>query len=150
MEFPNHRLPLLSPSLSNPTNLHCCVAIRYCHLDIMALPPKLYQWLVGVFASLGSLTYGYDLGVIAQVIAAKSFVAKFGDDPAQIGAVVAVFTGGAFFGAMFAAPSGDMLGRKWTILIGAVIFLLGGALQTSAQNIAYMMAGRAIAGLGCV
>ncbi|KAF5013377.1 hypothetical protein FDECE_624 [Fusarium decemcellulare] len=114
----------------------------------MALPPKLYQWLVGVFASLGSLTYGYDLGVIAQVIAAKSFIGRFGDDPAEIGAVVSVFTGGAFFGAASAAPLGDKLGRKWTILIGAVIFLLGGALQTSAQNIAYMMAGRAISGLG--
>ena len=114
----------------------------------MALPPKLYQWLVGVFASLGSLTYGYDLGVIAQVIASKSFISRFGDDPAEIGAVVSVFTGGAFFGALTAAPSGDRLGRKWTILIGAIVFLLGGALQTSAQNIAYMMAGRAIAGLG--
>ncbi|PKS07779.1 hypothetical protein jhhlp_006387 [Lomentospora prolificans] len=114
----------------------------------MALPPKLYQWLVGVFASLGSLTYGYDLGVIAQVIAAKSFTSRFGDDPAKIGAVVSVFTGGAFFGALSAAPLGDKLGRKWAILIGAVVFLLGGALQTSAQNIAYMMAGRAIAGLG--
>ena len=39
----------------------------------MALSPKLYQFLVGVFASLGSLLYGYDLGVIAQVIASQSF-----------------------------------------------------------------------------
>lgn len=116
----------------------------------MAIPPKLYQWLVGVFASLGSLTYGYDLGVIAQVIASKNFTDQFGDDPAEIGAVVSVFTGGAFFGALCAAPSGDRLGRKWTILIGALVFLLGGALQTSAQNIAYMMAGRAISGLGYV
>jgi len=43
----------------------------------MALPPKWYQFLVGVFASLGSLLYGYDLGVIAQVIASHSFNAKF-------------------------------------------------------------------------
>ena len=39
----------------------------------MALSPKWYQFLVGVFASLGSLLYGYDLGVIAQVIASQSF-----------------------------------------------------------------------------
>jgi hypothetical protein len=43
----------------------------------MALPPKWYQFLVGVFASLGSLLYGYDLGVIAQVIASPSFNTKF-------------------------------------------------------------------------
>jgi len=41
------------------------------------LSPKVYQFLVGVFASLGSLLFGYDLGVIAQVIASQSFNTKF-------------------------------------------------------------------------
>jgi hypothetical protein len=31
--------------------------------------PTREQFLIGVFASLGSLLFGYDLGVIAQVIA---------------------------------------------------------------------------------
>lgn len=106
------------------------------------------QWLVGAFASLGSLTYGYDLGIIAQVIASPNFIDTFGDDPAEIGAVVSVFTGGAFFGACAGSPLADKLGRKITIMIGAIVFLIGGALQTAAQNIAYMMAGRAISGLG--
>jgi MFS family permease len=64
------------------------------------------------------------------------------------GAVVSVFTGGAFFGAAVAGPSGDALGRKWTIMIGAVVFCLGGALQTGAQALSYLYSGRAIAGLG--
>ncbi|SPO06333.1 related to sugar transport protein STP1 [Cephalotrichum gorgonifer] len=114
----------------------------------MALPPKWYQFLVSVFASLGSVTYGYDLGVIAQAIASPSFKAKFGANPDQIGAIVSVFTGGAFFGAFLAGPVGDKLGRKMTILIGAIIFLLGGSLQTGAMSINYMYAGRALAGAG--
>lgn len=61
---------------------------------------------------------------------------------------MSVFTGGAFFGAMFAGPAGDHLGRKLTILIGAVIFCLGGALQTGAQNLKYLYSGRALAGVG--
>lgn len=28
----------------------------------MVLSPKVYQFLVGVFASVGSILYGYDLG----------------------------------------------------------------------------------------
>jgi MFS family permease len=66
----------------------------------------------------------------------------------ETGAVVSVFTGGAFFGAALGGPMGDRLGRRWTILIGAVIFCLGGALQTGAQSLAYLYAGRSIAGLG--
>ncbi|KAH6845807.1 general substrate transporter [Chaetomium sp. MPI-CAGE-AT-0009] len=114
----------------------------------MALSPKWYQFLVGVFASLGSLLYGYDLGVIAQVIAAQSFKTKFSPSDNEEAAVVSVFTGGAFFGAMAAGPMGDKLGRRWTILLGALVFCLGGALQTGAQALSYLYSGRAIAGVG--
>ncbi|KAJ4984594.1 sugar transport protein [Stagonosporopsis vannaccii] len=114
----------------------------------MALPPKWYQFLVGLFASLGSLLYGYDLGVIAQVIASQSFKAEFKPKTNETGAVVSVFTGGAFFGAALAGWLGDKFGRRWTIFVGAIIFCLGGALQTGAQALSYLYSGRAIAGLG--
>ncbi|CZT17383.1 related to sugar transport protein STP1 [Ramularia collo-cygni] len=114
----------------------------------MALPPKWYQFLVSVFASLGSLLYGYDLGVIAGAVASENFVSTFKPTNAEVGAVVSVFTGGAFLGALFAGPTGDTLGRKKTILLGALVFILGGALQTGARGLSYLYAGRAIAGIG--
>ncbi|KAI2624973.1 general substrate transporter [Hypoxylon sp. NC1633] len=104
------------------------------------MKPHTYQFLVGVFASVGSVLYGYDLGVIAGVVGSSSY--------AELGAVVSLFTGGAFFGAMFAGPAGDALGRRLTIMLGALFFLLGGAIQTAAQTLNYLYAGRAIAGFG--
>jgi MFS family permease len=59
-----------------------------------------------------------------------------------------MFTTGAFFGAALAGPSGDRFGRRMTIAIGAVIFCLGGGLQTGAQTIRYLWSGRFLAGLG--
>ena len=97
---------------------------------------------MATFASLGSVLYGYDLGVIAEAVASDNFLALFHPTTSEVGAVVSVFTGGAFFGAFFAGPTGDWLGRKRTILIGALIFLLGGGLQTGAQNLGYLYAGR--------
>ena len=108
----------------------------------MALSPKWYQFLICLFASLGSSLFGYDLGVIAGAVASPNFLNMFTPTKAEIGAVVAVFTGGAFFGAGFAGPTGDWLGRKKTILAGAIIFVLGGGLQTGAQNLGYLYAGR--------
>lgn len=32
----------------------------------MALPPRVYQFLVGVFAAVGSFLYGYDLTIVAE------------------------------------------------------------------------------------
>lgn len=108
----------------------------------MALPPKWYQFLVSVFASLGSSLYGYDLGVIAGAVASKNFVATFQPTAAETGAVVSVFTGGAFFGAFFAGPVADWLGRRKTIMLGALVFILGGGLQTGAQSLSYLYSGR--------
>ena len=106
------------------------------------------QFLVCVFASLGSVLYGYDLGVIAGAVASENFVSTFNPSDPETGAVVSVFTGGAFIGAGLAGPTGDSLGRKLTILIGSVIFILGGGLQAGAQGLSYLYAGRAIAGIG--
>ena len=64
------------------------------------------------------------------------------------GLVVSMFTTGAFFGAGTGGPSGDFLGRRWTIAVGSLVFCLGGALQTGAENIKYLWGGRFIAGFG--
>ncbi|KAJ5684669.1 uncharacterized protein N7477_001014 [Penicillium maclennaniae] len=114
----------------------------------MGLSPSWYQFLVGVFASVGSFLYGYDLGVIAEVIVCQSFKDKFEADDTQSGLVVSMFTTGAFFGAGFAGPSGDYLGRKKTISLGCLLFCLGGGLQTGAKNLGYLYSGRFFAGLG--
>ncbi|MCJ1240250.1 hypothetical protein MMC14_008250 [Varicellaria rhodocarpa] len=115
----------------------------------MALPPKWYQFLVGVFASLGSYLYGYDLGVIAEVVASPSFISEFVPTSSpKSGLVVSMFTTGAFFGAALGGPAGDYFGRRLTILIGCVIFCLGGGLQTGAQSIRFLWSGRFLAGLG--
>lgn len=59
-----------------------------------------------------------------------------------------MFTGGGFFGAALAGLVSDLIGRRLTILLGAAIFLVGGALQTAGRDVSYLLAGRAIAGLG--
>ncbi|RVD88243.1 uncharacterized protein DFL_002435 [Arthrobotrys flagrans] len=114
----------------------------------MPLPPKWYQFLVGVFASLGSFLFGYDLGVIAEVVQCETFISRFGNDPDEIGAVVSTFTGGGFIGAFIASYLSDWYGRRITISIATVIFLLGACLQTAAQSLAYLWSGRAITGAG--
>lgn len=64
------------------------------------------------------------------------------------GVVVSLFTGGAFFGAGLAGPTADRFGRRWTITVGCLIFILGGGLQTGARSIKFLWAGRSLAGLG--
>lgn len=81
-------------------------------------------------------------------MASDNFVQTFNPTANETGAVVSVFTGGAFIGAFLGGPAGDILGRKKTILVGALIFIVGGGLQTGARSLSFLYAGRAIAGLG--
>ncbi|KAF7341562.1 MFS domain-containing protein [Mycena sanguinolenta] len=115
------------------------------------LSPKVYTWLCGLFASLGSIIFGYDLGVIAGVTPASDFQRvmgpKWGNTNLQ-GLVVSIFVLGCFFGMIPVAYAADFFGRRVTIQLGAAIYIFGGAIQTGAQNMSMMLAGRFFAGYG--
>ena len=97
----------------------------------------------------GSFLFGYDLGVIAEVVASDSFKTLFlqKDADTRSGTVVALFTGGCFVGA-FLAYYTDNLGRRGTILMACCIFIVGGIIQTAGVVIAMLYIGRLIAGIG--
>ncbi len=62
--------------------------------------------------------------------------------------MVAILEVGAFISSLVVGHVGDIIGRRRTILYGSMIFFTGGALQSFATNMAMMMAGRVVAGLG--
>ncbi|KAL7416469.1 general substrate transporter, partial [Mrakia frigida] len=63
------------------------------------------------------------------------------------GAIVSVFAGGCFFGALIAGYTANKIGRKRTIQLGALIAVVGCTIQTAAVNVGMLIAGRFIAGL---
>lgn len=64
-----------------------------------------------------------------------------------IGFITSSLLLGAFVGCIPASLIADMFSRRVAITVGAVTFLLGGALQTGATNKEFMMAGRFFAGM---
>ncbi|KAL1856842.1 hypothetical protein Daus18300_010605 [Diaporthe australafricana] len=102
------------------------------------------------------MTVGYDTAVIGGTMALNSFIrdfelggmAKTVRDTTQ-GNIVSTFQAGCFFGALFAFPAAEKLGRKKTMIIASAIFLLGGTLMTASRGSLDMIyGGRAVAGLG--
>lgn len=61
---------------------------------------------------------------------------------AELALVVAILSAGTFFGALMAAPSGDQLGRRISLIIAVAIFALGVLLQTVAMALPILVAGR--------
>ncbi|UPK97136.1 hypothetical protein LCI18_008071 [Fusarium solani-melongenae] len=126
----------------------------------MVLPPRVYQFLVGVFAAVGSFLYGYDLTIVAEGMKTYGLhriyldlllltdAYHFTPTTAEIGLVASLLTAGAFVGAAIAGTISDYFGRRGTILSGGLVFCLGGGLQTGAQNYNYVISGRFIGGIG--
>ncbi|BCS21906.1 sugar porter family MFS transporter [Aspergillus puulaauensis] len=109
---------------------------------------KGYTIGLAAFAATGSFLFGYDSGVMTDVIASPHFLNFFNTTKTSsiIGAINSTFSGGACVGALTAGLTIDRLGRRGTIQIGGFIAMIGAILQCAAKNLAMILVGRIIAG----
>ncbi|CAE6499669.1 unnamed protein product [Rhizoctonia solani] len=107
-----------------------------------------YNVSLALFAAIGGFLFGYDSGVITNVLENQYFLSYF-NNPSEdlIGAVVSTLAGGCFVGAASAAWFADHIGRKRTLQLGSLIAVVGCLLQCVAVNIGMLIAGRIIAGV---
>ncbi|KAI4955391.1 hypothetical protein J4E91_001251 [Alternaria rosae] len=68
--------------------------------------------------------------------------------PWQQSLVTSILSAGTFFGAIRAGDIADFIGRRFTIIMGCSIFIVGGILETASIGLGVMVAGRLIAGFG--
>jgi len=119
------------------------------HPPVKGLVGKKLIYFVSLYVSLGVFLFGYDQGVMSGIITGKHFQNYFHNpSPAAIGTMVAILEIGALISSLSVGRLGDILGRRKTILYGALIFVLGGLLQTLAFKMTIMIVGRIISGLG--
>jgi len=111
----------------------------------------------------GIVLFGYDTGIGGGVVSAKYFEEQFGiinpdgteNTPKKndvTSNVVSVLQAGAFFGALGSAPISAKIGRKYTLLLFSLVFVVGAILTTvatgSSKGLAEIYAGRVISGIG--
>ncbi|KAI9445090.1 general substrate transporter [Lactarius indigo] len=109
--------------------------------------PLLYS--ISAFASLGVFLFGYDQGVMSGIITGPHFRKYFNSpNSLEVGTMVAVLEVGAFITSIAAGQVGDIIGRRGTLFAGAVVFGIGGAVQTLTTGFYVMVVGRVISGLG--
>jgi MFS family permease len=65
------------------------------------------------------------------------------------GNIVSTFQAGAFFGSLLTFPLDEKYGRKKTVFLAAIVFIIGGTLMTASSGmLPLLITGRAVAGLG--
>ena len=104
---------------------------------------------VTCFASLGVFMFGYDQGVMSGILTHPAFVAYFAHPTAsQIGTMVAILEVGALVTSLLSGVLADRFGRKRVLVWGALVFSLGGLIQTCASGYMAMVVGRIVSGFG--
>jgi len=102
-------------------------------------------YLIAMVAALAGLLFGYDAGIISGAIL---FIKKsFAADPEKIGYIVAAVPFGALCAAAFCGRINDLIGRKFTLIIAAIMFMAGSIVCAYAPDIDVLVIGRVILGL---
>lgn len=94
-------------------------------------PVTWQAYLICAFASFGGIFFGYDAGYINGVIGSPVFISLIegpGVDSIRgsyQSLIVSILSAGTFFGAVIAGDVADLIGRKWTVIMGCVIYAIG-------------------------
>ena len=97
-------------------------------------------YLLCAFASFGGIFFGYDSGYINGVTGSAVFIEIIeGPGVATLSGphnslIVSILSAGTFFGAIIAGDVSDMIGRKWTIIMGCAIYIIGEPIALCARR----------------
>ena len=106
-------------------------------------------YFTSAFVSLFVSLFGYEQGVCSGILTFVTFIKYFNQPTSsEIGTIISILEIGAMISSMLVSKISDRFGRKRTILLGTVIFMIGGLLQTFATNLYVFSVGRVISGFG--
>ncbi|KAJ1541884.1 hypothetical protein HK405_010351, partial [Cladochytrium tenue] len=123
--------------------------------------PK-YMWAVAFTAGTGGMLFGYEIGIINQILSIPNFLLYFGIEDLDettgnpvdnkytdelTGLVTSSFLFGCVVGAAIVSFLADLIGRKFSIVLGGIIYTAGGTLQAASTSIGVFLSARGLSGI---
>jgi sugar porter (SP) family MFS transporter len=117
-----------------------------------AIAPKIFAkpaflWKISIIGGLAGILYGYDSGIVTA--AGPYFNKQFGlsDTGLMANIIVSSLLIGVMIGSLAGGQIADRIGRRLTILNGAIIFIAGSMIAQFAQNTDVLILARFVLGL---
>ncbi|WJX30057.1 hypothetical protein P8452_18634 [Trifolium repens] len=105
-----------------------------------------YALAGAILASTNSILLGYDIGVMSGAVIYIRQDLKISS--VQVEILVGCLNVCSLIGSLASGKTSDMIGRRFTIMIAALTFLIGALLMGLAPSFTFLMFGRVIAGIG--
>ncbi|GJN34967.1 hypothetical protein PR202_gb23684 [Eleusine coracana subsp. coracana] len=106
-----------------------------------------YSLLCALLASLASIIYGYNRGVMSG--AQKYVQADLGVSDGQLEVLIGLTSVYSLVGSLAAGWACDRAGRRRTVAFSAAMFLAGSVVTAAADGYAVLMVGQLLAGVAC-
>ncbi|TVU38211.1 hypothetical protein EJB05_11568 [Eragrostis curvula] len=105
-----------------------------------------FAFTCAILASMTSILLGYDIGVMSGASLYIKNDLKIND--VQLEVLMGILNVYSLIGSFAAGRTSDWIGRRYTIVLAAVIFFAGAFLMGFAVNYGMLMFGRFVAGIG--
>ncbi|XP_022638377.1 probable polyol transporter 3 [Vigna radiata var. radiata] len=105
-----------------------------------------YAFACAIVASMVSIISGYDTGVMSGAIIFIKDDIGISDTQQEV--LAGILNLCALVGSLAAGRTSDYIGRRYTILLASVLFMLGAILMGYGPNYAILMVGRCVGGVG--
>ncbi|GLT86928.1 hypothetical protein SLE2022_050350 [Rubroshorea leprosula] len=122
-------------------------AVNHLHqLERRRRRTRKYVLACAVFASLTNVLLGYDVGVMSGAIIFIQEDLKTTEVQEEV--LIGILSIISLLGSLIGGKTSDLIGRKWTMALAALVFQTGMAIMAIAPSFQILMAGRLIAGVG--
>ncbi|XP_058736020.1 probable polyol transporter 6 [Vicia villosa] len=105
-----------------------------------------YAFCCAIVASMVSIVSGYDTGVMSGALIFIKEDLGISDEQQEI--IAGILNVCALVGSLTAGRTSDYIGRRYTIFLASMLFMVGAVLMGYGPNYAVLMVGRCICGLG--
>ncbi|RAH72521.1 sugar porter family MFS transporter [Aspergillus aculeatinus CBS 121060] len=120
-------------------------------------------YVIAGVSVVGGALFGFDISSLSAQLNENSYKCYFNQGPQgppftddedcsgptslNQGGITAAMAAGSWLGALISGPLSDRIGRKTSIMVGCVIWLIGSIIICASQNIGMLVVGRIINGL---
>ncbi|KAK4070884.1 hypothetical protein Trihar35433_5351 [Trichoderma harzianum] len=105
-------------------------------------------YVLAAFGTIGGMIFGFEISSMSAWIGSEQYLEYFNHpNSSEQGGITASMSAGSFIGSLLSGWLADRIGRRLAIQIASVDWIIGAALQCSAQNVAHLVVGRIVSGL---
>ncbi|KAI9045965.1 sugar porter family MFS transporter [Aspergillus affinis] len=105
-------------------------------------------YVLAAFGTIGGALFGFDVSSMSAWIGTQQYLDYFDHPDSNLqGGITASMSAGSFAGAIGAGWLSDHLGRRMSLMIACIVWIIGAVIQCSAHSVAHLVAGRVISGL---